>query len=164
MMQDLNKAQFRKTLLTFVDSSSALSALSCRSAQQEMTAITVRSCHPNNNIPVCLQLMIPDNPCFQCFICLLTPLSLLTTFELGTIIISVLQMSKLIPKEIQKLAQDYVAQKRKTKDVNPGTLLSAHVLLVLNSQFSGRMRGTKSSPSTHGLVPKPIFSGKKIKG
>ena len=45
-------------------------------------------------------------------------------------------MSKLIPKEIQKLAQDYVVQKRKSKDVNPGTLLSAHVLLVLNSQLT----------------------------
>lgn len=45
-------------------------------------------------------------------------------------------MSKLIQKEIQKLAQDYVVQKRKSKDGNPGTLLSAHVLLVLNSQLT----------------------------
>ena len=69
-------------------------------------------------------------------------------------------MRTLTQKEIKKLAQDYVAQKRKSKDVSPGAPLPMPVLLVfpsiLDSQLTlevDRTHGTKTSPSTHGLVP-----------
>lgn len=65
-------------------------------------------------------------------------------------------MSKLIQKEMQKLAQGDVAQKRKSRDVKPRH--SAFSACAPNTELSvntgGRRHGPKSSPSTHGLVPK----------
>lgn len=69
-------------------------------------------------------------------------------------------MRTLTQKEIKKLVQGYVVQKRKSKDVNPGASLSMPVLLVSPSILDSelilevdRTHGTKGSPSTHGLVP-----------